>query len=809
MSIIGQQRSRNKRLKWVVPGILATWALASCGGSSGGSSPGKDTDVAGKPNILFIVLDDFGLDQLDFYGYGGTVPPKTPNLQAIAEAGLKFRHAWAMPTCTPTRATFFTGRYPSSTNILNAVVQSDLANSEISPYEMTLPKLLKTAGYSSAMIGKMHLTGTNLGTAANLPYGLQTMWKLGFDHFDGYLDGAPYPIDTRAGLKAFGEDTAEGPYHCGFVPNATIDPEHGADIGACYYVDNSCEDISKNESIVTPGRACMEQGGIFVPNKNCQESTPTDEIDFAAQNGYYTGKFVWSNSDGEAGEVLADDASARGYRSTLETDRAIAWANAQPENKPWMLSLGYSALHAPLQLPPLDLIAEDTPGRNDNLVCSPASEEFEGVPGQLVDMVDSRLITNLMVEAMDKEIGRLLVEMDLATWNDDGTLNYDPAKSNTLVVVMGDNGTYVNSVKIGEPGQFDMTRGKGSPYQTGVAVPLLVAGPMVKEPGREVPHQISSPDLYRLFAEIAGADVDAHISADRPLDAQPMLDYLTNPEQDAVREINFAEMGTNFSNPASDIVPQPCVVEAADTCFVIFPNKELCDDQSGIWYGVGSDPDVVPGVPEEGFDHCGQVISYRKAENPADATKVLPDSSKAASDGTYKLVRMNRKTYTEDLMNPVNSAYTGTNSNTDEFYRIDMLAEPNPVIDREGQELAIGESPLDVSGLSADAQAAYAALSAEIDQRDAVATYNYNYDTDEIAGCPGDGNRDLKVDETDLANWEELSELNKYDVDGDGVEVAQSTWYDFNHDGKTDEDDKAIIEANLGKECPPAPSSAP
>ncbi|AJD47432.1 lipoprotein [Isoalcanivorax pacificus W11-5] len=774
---------------------LAT--IAGCGGSSSGKS--NPPDAPTPPNILFIVIDDVGVDQFDFYGYGGAVPPQTPNLQTIADEGLKFRNAWAMPTCTPTRATYFTGRYPSSTNILNAVVQTDLANSEISPYEMTLPKLLKTAGYTSAMIGKMHLTGTNLGTSANLPYGLQTMWKLGFDHFDGYLDGAPYPIDTRAGLKTWGDDVAEGPYQCGFVPRASF--ENGADSGACYFVDNTCTDLSVSEPDDTaPGRTCMEQGGIFDPGQICQATTP-EHIDFEAQNGYYTGKFVWSDADGNAGEVLATDASARGYRSTLETDRAIEWVNAQSGDKPWMLSLGYSAVHAPLQLPPKALIAEDTPGRNDPLVCSPASSEIEGVPGAITSMVDDRLITNLMLEAMDKEIGRLLVETGLATRAEDGTLAYNP-DSNTVVVITGDNGTYVNSVKITAPGQFDMTRAKGSPYQTGVNVPLLVAGAIVSEPGREVPYQVSSPDLYRLFADIAGAGIDAHISAQRPLDGQPMLAYLTDPAAEAVREINFSEMGTNFVNPEAGIVPQPCVVEAADTCFVIFPNKALCDDQSGVWYGEGSG---LPGVPEDGFAHCGQVMSYLQALNPADATKVLPDSSKAASDGTYKLVRMNRRTYTEDLENPVNSAYTGVNTNMDEFYQINMLATPNPVIDREGDELLIGEAPLDISDpvgfgqLDTEAQAAYIQLKQEMDKRDAVAAYNYNYDTDDINGCPGDGNRDFKVDETDLANWEELSELNRHPTE----HYAQSTWYDFNHDGKTDENDRYIIEANLGRICTP------
>src|SRR3546814_12726112 len=72
-----------------------------------------------------------------------------------------------------------------------------------------------------------------------------------------------------------------------------------------------------------------------------------------------------------------------------------------------------------------------------------------------------------MVEAMDTEIGRLLVELGLANWNRDGTLNYQPEKTNTVVVVMGDNGTYVNSVKFTAPGPFDPTRAQAFPYHTG------------------------------------------------------------------------------------------------------------------------------------------------------------------------------------------------------------------------------------------------------------------------------------------------------------------------------------------------------
>src|SRR5690606_16053538 len=198
--------------------------------------------------------------------------------------------------------------------------------------------------------------------------------------------------------------------------------------------------------------------------------------------------------------------------------------------------------------------------------------------------------------------------------------------------------------------------------------------------------------------EIADADIAANVPDNRPVDAQPMLAYLTTPGQGPIRSLNFSEMGTNFTNPATTLTPQPCVVEAANTCFTIFPNKALCDDQSGIWYGADSG---LAGVPAEGFSQCGQVASYRKSLDADDQTVVLPDSQKAVSDGTYKLVRLNRKQYTVDTANPVNSTYI-ENVNIDELYKVDM-AVPNPTLDRDGSAIAIG-SPYITDPLPAQAQ---------------------------------------------------------------------------------------------------------
>src|SRR5262245_21061165 len=104
-----------------------------------------NSDRAGRPpNILFFIMDDVGVDQMRSFGYGGLTPPRTPNMDAIAHAGIRFRNTWSMPECTPSRAMFFEGRYPLRTNILNVITDAVLANSQVSPDEVTTPKLLKS-----------------------------------------------------------------------------------------------------------------------------------------------------------------------------------------------------------------------------------------------------------------------------------------------------------------------------------------------------------------------------------------------------------------------------------------------------------------------------------------------------------------------------------------------------------------------------------------------------------------------------------------------------------------------------------------
>ena len=111
---------------------------------------------AEPPNIIFVILDDVGIDQMQLYGNGGANPPRTPSIDSIAAQGVKFSNAWAMPECSPSRSAFFTGRFGLRTGVTTAIIPNMLPQAQVSPYETTLPRLLRTAGYTSAMLGKYH-----------------------------------------------------------------------------------------------------------------------------------------------------------------------------------------------------------------------------------------------------------------------------------------------------------------------------------------------------------------------------------------------------------------------------------------------------------------------------------------------------------------------------------------------------------------------------------------------------------------------------------------------------------------------------
>ena len=130
-------------------------------------------------------MDDVGIDQMQIFGYGGATPPRTPNIDAIARAGVRFRNAWAMPECSPSRSIFFEGRYALRTNVFTAILSLDLANSQVSPFEITTPRVLRERGYESGLFGKFHLSSDPFENGNN-PFGDGVVRALGWDFLTSF-----------------------------------------------------------------------------------------------------------------------------------------------------------------------------------------------------------------------------------------------------------------------------------------------------------------------------------------------------------------------------------------------------------------------------------------------------------------------------------------------------------------------------------------------------------------------------------------------------------------------------------------------
>ncbi|MEA2063677.1 MAG: arylsulfatase [Gemmatimonadota bacterium] len=154
-----------------VPPVIATGALLG----SSLSCAGKQR-AARKPNIIFIMADDLGYGDLGCYGQREI---RTPNLDALAAAGMRFTDHYAGSTvCAPSRCCLMTGLHTGHAWIRGNREAKPMGQEPLPEGTVTVAGLLKQAGYTTGLIGKWGLGGPGSEGTPN---------KQGFDYFFGYL----------------------------------------------------------------------------------------------------------------------------------------------------------------------------------------------------------------------------------------------------------------------------------------------------------------------------------------------------------------------------------------------------------------------------------------------------------------------------------------------------------------------------------------------------------------------------------------------------------------------------------------------
>jgi arylsulfatase A-like enzyme len=187
-----------------------------------------------KPNVVFLLADDLGYGDLSCYGHKDI---RTPHLDGLAAAGVQLTQFYVTsPVCSPTRASFLTGRHPQRLGIQYADLPNFSRRYGLPRTAPTLADHLRKAGYATAHFGKWHLGEPS-----------RSGWprEHGFDEFFGHVGGLPSSVwgkYSRSFDAKFIHNEAAPRVFPGHVTDVTTDHtlkylDQAAAVGKPFYVD--------------------------------------------------------------------------------------------------------------------------------------------------------------------------------------------------------------------------------------------------------------------------------------------------------------------------------------------------------------------------------------------------------------------------------------------------------------------------------------------------------------------------------------------------------------------------------------------
>lgn len=368
-------------------------------------------------NVLVIIGDDIAVDKVSGYaadyapqGYAPNYLPATPAIDGIGAAGLRFTRAWATPLCSPTRASFQTGKHPFRTGVGTALGSN--AEGVDPAAHLMMAESFHNFGYSTGFFGKWHIgtkdSANHLGYPGTSPFFDEPHPVLsGWDRFFGIYDGYP-----GAGRSFF-----DWP-RVGWIGG----------VGGSGHTADETEHHTDRTSEVAQNWIARQDGPWLAV------------VAFSAPHSPDTSSYAWQYGDADVTQ----------YRT-----------------------------------PALSCLATSSCGN------------------------EPRAVYQALAEHVDLQIEALLNGIDPQVMDD------------TLIFFVGDNGT---PTAVAEA-PFDAAgRGKGTTYENGVRVPLVVADGAtwrtgapgrIASPGREADIAVSSTDIYETIHEailsvgVLGVDSDS------------------------------------------------------------------------------------------------------------------------------------------------------------------------------------------------------------------------------------------------------------------------------------------------------------
>ncbi len=203
--------------------------------AAGAASPAQ------RPNFIVLLADDMGAKELSCYG---NAVHRTPNLDKLAETGVKFETGYAAPLCHPTRVMLMTGQYGCHNGVLNFANRRggpapDAPAEDIAKSHVTFANLLKRAGYATALSGKWQLSGRQPGMIRECDFDEYCMWA--------YKADLPKGVTHTGGWEGNGKDKPARYWNPCVVKNGEYVPTKPDDYGPDLHHDFVVDFMKRNK----------------------------------------------------------------------------------------------------------------------------------------------------------------------------------------------------------------------------------------------------------------------------------------------------------------------------------------------------------------------------------------------------------------------------------------------------------------------------------------------------------------------------------------------------------------------------------